>query len=1028
MDSNTRMKRNGPWIAVLILAAVAPLTTRAQSPFLVDESEVKDLLPPGISDFDLELYGKLAYTWDSGDGAQVVQIEGNFSGRMGPYKLTSKDAVLWFRHEKWRDKGYLEIQVFLWQNAEIIQPAGTVESGPALMVTLRTFGKLVLNADGHAYESAADTDLHREAEKARRLTVIAPPPGADVAPEPVSVTPNAKRLQQLAVQRPPKLVQFTVSRLDGQIEYETVDGESVVIARNDVLVTQGSPAESGDYMELRADAAVIYLNPDQMGDGLPGVLGTGEEKRTRQVKPTETAADGGAPKVDDSKPDGDTGDARAAAQWVNAVYLEGDVVLTRGLRMIRAPRLYYDFQNEQALILDAVTRAAEPSRGIPIYVRAAEIRQLSSTEYEANDAQITTSEFHTPHVAIGADKVVLTDRTPRNAAGEITGIEAGTYKAYHTTLNLEGLPIAYWPFSRGDFSRDRMAFRSAKVGYNGDFGATFETRWYLFNLLGLETPAGYDATYKLDYFTDRGPATGIDMDYERDDYYGLLRSYYINDNGKDDFGGQRGSITPDHQNRGRFTWRHRQFLPKDWELTLETSYISDDQYLESFERNEFENAKDQETLVYLLRRHDNWQFSTLTNWRLNEFQTQTEHLPDNVFSLIGEPLGEYATAYSESRLGVVRYRGDERRWLNGQNRFDNTVSTGLVIRGDTREELQFPLPNLGAMKITPYVAGRASAYDDGPSGRDEDNTSGGFGRVFGSYGVRGNMMLSKVDDSIESEILDLHRLRHIIKPDFALWNAHGNRNPDEMTPFDGGVEDIDDFGGGTVGVRQKLQTQRGGPGKWRTVDWIVFDVEAGFFSNKEESQPVQNFVYDRNGREIQAYDPLVRSNRSHGDYIASRPEDSISSNFLATNFQYRISDSTVVIQDNVFDMNRGNAGTSNLTLAVERQPRLSYFIGWRYIHDIESNLLALGGNYKLSEKHTVAIRELYDIELGRNYSTQLVYIRRWPRWYSAVSLDVDRGLEDVGINFSVWPEGAPQLGLGSKRYTGLADSVGLQLR
>ena len=61
--------------------------------------------------------------------------------------------------------------------------------------------------------------------------------------------------------------------------------------------------------------------------------------------------------------------------------------------------------------------------------------------------------------------------------------------------------------------------------------------------------------------------------------------------------------------------------------------------------------------------------------------------------------------------------------------------------------------------------GRGSAYDDGPSGRDPDNTSGGFGRIFGSYGLRGNMMLSKVDDCVESELLDLHRLRHIIKPD-----------------------------------------------------------------------------------------------------------------------------------------------------------------------------------------------------------------------------------------------------------------------
>ena len=92
------------------------------------------------------------------------------------------------------------------------------------------------------------------------------------------------------------------------------------------------------------------------------------------------------------------------------------------------------------------------------------------------------------------------------------------------------------------------------------------------------------------------------------------------------------SGSPMRLERGRFLVRHRQYLPKGWELSLEASYISDDQFLESFERGEFENGKDQETLLYLLKRKANWQFSALANWRINEFQTQTEHLPDLRFS------------------------------------------------------------------------------------------------------------------------------------------------------------------------------------------------------------------------------------------------------------------------------------------------------------------------------------------------------------------------------------------------------------
>jgi hypothetical protein len=998
----------------------SPAFLAAQSAGTPDFTEIQPLLPPGISDFPLELSGRLAYTWELADGTHVTEVRGEFSARMGLYVLTSVDAVVWFSNHTWNDRKYIDVEIFLWQEAEVVQPGGTRESGPALIVTLRTFGRLILNAEGHAGAPNDDGSVFKEATRARKLLQIAPAPDAVKSKEPVAVAPTPERLLALSKQKEAKAVNFSVNETNGQLTSEQYNDQQVIVAINDVVVSQGSPAASGEYMEIRADAAVLFLRKDKIGEAIPGMIGG--EGRKKKKRPTDSQPSEGPPRIKergDNKTEGET-----MREFVSSVYLEGDVLMTRGERMIRAERLYYDFETEKALILDVVTRAVEPSRGLPIYVRADEFRKLSSDTYEGRKAQFTTSEFHTPHVAIGADKIVMQDRTPRDASGQVVGIQAGTYKAYHTSLNVEGLPIAYWPFSAGDFSADRQAFRSAKVGYSDDFGVTTETRWYLLNLMGLEAPPGMDATLMLDEFTDRGPAVGINSDYQQENYYGLVRSYYINDHGKDDL--NRGpDIAPDHDNRGRVTVRHRQLLPRDWQLTLEGSYISDDQFLEEFERNEYENGKQQETLAQLLKRQDNWQYSLLTNYRINHFQTETEHLPDNMFSLIAEPLGPYATAYSESRAGVVRYRPDNRLYFDGNTIGESDGATGSVVRGDTREELQFPLPDLGPLKLTPYIMGRLSDYDDGPSSLQGEK-SGNLGRAFGAYGVHGNMLMSKSDDSIESEFFDLHRLRHIIKPDFALWNAHTNRSPSDLTPFDPGVEDIDDFGGGMLGVRQRLQTRRGGPGKWRTVDWIVFDVEAGFFSDKETSVWVPTEVYDRRGSVYNSYNPAIKTNQSHGDYIMSRPEESISSNFVATNFQYRLSDSTVLVHDSVIDVNRGNLGTSNLSIAVERSPRMSYFAGWRYIHDTDNNLLAGGFNYKLSEKHTIGAREVYDIDLGRNYQTEFVYIRKWPRWYTAIALDVDKALDDVGVNFSIWPEGTPKLGLGSKRYTGLADSVGIR--
>src|SRR5437763_1245060 len=72
-----------------------------------DLAEIQPLIPPGISDFNLEVFGKLAYTWSQPD-SNIVEVLGNFSARLGPYGLSSRDAVIWLSNKKWQDKPYVD--------------------------------------------------------------------------------------------------------------------------------------------------------------------------------------------------------------------------------------------------------------------------------------------------------------------------------------------------------------------------------------------------------------------------------------------------------------------------------------------------------------------------------------------------------------------------------------------------------------------------------------------------------------------------------------------------------------------------------------------------------------------------------------------------------------------------------------------------------------------------------------------------------------------------------------------------------
>jgi hypothetical protein len=681
---------------------------------------------------------------------------------------------------------------------------------------------------------------------------------------------------------------------------------------------------------------------------------------------------------------------------VRAVYLEGDVVLSLGNRFVRADRLYYDFERDRALILDGVFRADIPVREIPLYVRAAEIRQLSAREFSAKHARVTTSEFYTPSYHVGADKVYVRDLTRRDSAGRATGPVAGAYEMHSATLNVGGLPLAWWPYSQGRLESSETLLRRITSGYSSKRGYEFESAWYLFNLLGIQPPEGVDATLLLDYYSRRGPAVGINVDYTREKYYGLLRSYFLYDNGKDTLGAYRKQFEePSTDTRGRILWRHRHYLPYDWEATIEVAYVSDANYLEEWEKHEWFQGKEQETALYLKRAKGVEAITLLANWRMLDFLTQTEHLPELTYRRIGDSFFDPLVLYHESRVGEVRYLPDDRHEIQHWE-FTNQSRTDLTFRADAREEAELPL-KLGPFNLVPFTSVRGTYWDGQPL---EEGT---FWRGLGVYGVRGGTSFSRVYNDVNSELFDIHRIRHIVKPEYALWWAGGSTRSQLITPFDYGIETIDPFYGMMLGVRQTWQTKRGAEDLRRTVDLLTLNLELGVFGNTEGRQDISNGYAN----------PL-------------RPENSRTRNYFAGDLAYRLSDTTSFLYDFNFDLNDRSFDRHDFAIAVERDPRLAYVLGSRYAGDIQMSLVGGGWNYRLNEKHLTAFRAWWDVDTGRVGEVTLSYVRRLPRWYVGISLQYDNVSDDTSVMFSLWPEGIPEWTLGSRRFTGLATSTGIR--
>ena len=981
------------WLIVraplVLLAVCATAQSQVPQPLpLEDEQESPALLPPGIIRAEPELFGKYAWIWALSQDTQVIQYDGFLGLHLGERRLEGQDAVIWMQRTAWEGTVNYHFEVYVSGVAQVRDSAGTLTTGTALFVTFNTTLPARVNDDLHTTDHSRDTALYQEAAEIRQAIRASSEllPGADG----MQVFPS----DMARVTPPPKARSVVRFRAKGD---SIADEESGTITLpGDVYVSQGS-AKRGDLLEMRTDAAVLFLTRPTPPET------DAEELDTFPTEPTAPKLEPfpKEPSIGESPDERETfGLGDGLQSRVAGVYLQGDVVLTRGERTIRASELYYDFENDRALILDAVMRAIAPGTDIPIYVRAAQVRQLSTTEYFARQAVISTSEFHTPHVHIGADRVYLTDATPRDPTGRITGLEAGHFRAHDATLNLEGVPIAYWPYAVGDFRRGETPIKSVRFAHSDDFGATFQSKWYVFNLLGIEEPEGVEGIMRLDYFSERGPGVGLDTDYELDDAYGLFRGYYINDEGEDNLGPFR-SGEPDTENRGRITWRHRQFLPKGWELTLEGSYVSDPNFLEEYFNAEFEEGKEQETLLYLKKQKDNWAFTALAQWRVLDFLTQTEHLPDLGFHVIGEPIAGVASYYHESHLGFVRYKPDNRRLFNRDRAFDNDVGSDITFRGHMRNEIQVPI-KLSALNlnVVPFAVARPGYWDSSPD-------SGSVDRLFGTVGARAASQVWRLFENVTSDLLDLNGIRHIITPEVVSWFSGSNRDSRDLYPFDAGIEDIDDTYGTSIALRQRWQTKRGrrdgdDSGEERIVDWITLDVELNLFGDAPRYElPI-------------------------GRFYPSRPENSIARNHIRTDFMYRVSDTTAILADANFDLTDGDLDVGNISYAVERTPRFSYFLGYRRIHDTDSHLVGAGTNYEINSKHRLAVRGYYDIDRGKTEEVEIAIIRKFPRWHVALVFNVDQVEEDFGIGLSIWPEGAPQATIGSRRFTGLSTSTGIR--
>ncbi|CAN5383976.1 hypothetical protein BH09PLA1_BH09PLA1_24960 [soil metagenome] len=912
-----------------------------------------------------------AVTWNDGDTV-IVMADAPVTIETDRSTLRGRRAILWISQARGAVLDQQNVEIALLGDAVLEQPqAQLTRQGDRLFVTATVRGSIRIVSEKREARDLSDSDTYRDALRMRPLAGAATqgstllPRGWIEQPAPMSPLPPRDA--------PPPFVREPVDFRARHVSNESADGKVAFVLSGGATIKQRRA--NGDLIELQADSAVLFTSLNNLRD-------VAESKEFSSVE-----------------------------EAIESAYLEGDVRInftpaSRGKaeQNLQAQRVFYEFTTDRAVLTQAVSHTLEPERQIPITVRARTVRQLSLGEYQAEKVELSTSQFRTPTYSIKADRAYVRQVD----TGDPRFGTQTQFVANSASFHLFGVPYFWWPLISGSMTDRGSALRNVYIESNNRFGFGVRSEWGLFESLGILPPEEIDIGYRLDYLQKRGPAGGVSVDYrggyitettkEPWDFAGQIRSYIVNDHGEDRLGSRRRVVTPEDNIRGHVLWEHQHFFPGDWQVQVRAGYSSDPTFLEEYFERDFDTGLPHEFSAYVKRQRNTEALTLTIQIPTNDFvttanelqeQTQIERYPEIGYHRIGDSFaGDSLTFFSDNRAGFVGFKDSDPTLV--QQGFRPGQSPGIPsyattgsndstnFRADFRQEVDFPF-SAGQFKVVPYVMGRYTGYTDTPDNRSRD-------RVFVGTGVRVNTALWKTDDTAKSDLFDIHRVRHVIEPEVNFFTSAQTHDQDEFFIYDEPVDAINDVTAVQLAVRQRWQTKRGGAGRFRSVDFLSLNIEGNFFFN-------------------QPSDTILNPTGFRGLFFPSLPEASLARNSFNTDALWRISDSTALLADAQYNIDESQLATTSIGLAVQRDPRLSYFIGTRYIGQINSTIANLAATYELSAKYTLAFNQSFNLSDRKNQNSSVTVIRRFDRLIATFTLYYDAVNEQSGFRFGLIPEG-----------------------
>ena len=669
------------------------------------------------------------------------------------------------------------------------------------------------------------------------------------------------------------------------------------------------------------------------------------------------------------------------------IYAQGNVTITSGKDEIVADQVYFNFKDHTGIIINAKITSVHMDEkdetrpeSVPVIIRAKTVYQINQTTLLAKNTSVTTCPQGKPHYKLYAKKVwFISDEKNKRVV------------MYHIIPMIEGIPFFYWPYYRKVIGNDPF-IRSIQYKKTDRFGHTVTVR-YGFNLnkhkldqngQPVKDKYGHEVTrrwgdlkMKTTYFQKRGTGSQANLVYKWKRYRGFIKGAYIRDKGPDpDISYDQQFLPLEKSKRARVKSFHRHDLGEKFRLDTEVSWLSDRNLLLEFFEKEAKEGKEQETYTYLRYRHANTGGTLLERVRANNFQTQTEYLPQATFQVLNEPfhlLGPNHPFYISSffQTDNIRKKYDD----------DLNLDAPHIWRFDSLAELTWPR-QLGFIKTVPFLASRWSAY--GENILEDKKTY----RTVATGGLRLFSQFYRIFNT-QNKSLGINKLYHTVSFDLRYATNFRNSTPaTELIQFDS-LDEIDRFAEIYFEIRNRFKTQSGDS------FWQFLDIGAAIE------------YYPRSERDTVS--------ENHNNYLGAMNWISLSPDKNWDFTERRISN---VNLDLVFTPHHPfSIGLNSEYNTYDKRSEifngyisLQPYTGWhltiseRYIVD-KTNALGLNISCTPMEKWQLISVEQYDFLENRLISRSYALRRDLHDMFLEFSVSVDKGKDETMYYITLTPKG-----------------------